>query len=141
MASDDVIRVGPEVRERVRWSDVDVMGIVYYGKYLRFMEAAEAEFFRAIGFSYDRIADEFGTWIARVRLECDYRVPARLDEEVVCRAELRELAAASMKFAFPIDRADGRRLVDGALVLATLDRRSLRPARVPQALRDAIQRA
>ena len=133
------IRVGPEVRERVRWSDVDLMGIVYYGNYLRFMEAAEAEFFRAIGFSYDRIAEEFGAWIARVRLACDYRAPARLDDEIVCRAELRELAAASMTFAFPIDRADGTRLADGVLVLAALDRETLRPKRLPAPLAAALR--
>lgn len=132
------LRTGPEVRDRVRWSDVDVMGIVYYGRYLRFMEAAETEFFRAIGFSYDVLADEHGVWIARIRLECDYRAPARLDDEIVCRAELRKIGASSMTFTFPIARVDGTRLVDGTLVLAALDRSTLRATRVPAALREAL---
>ena len=129
---------GPEVRERVRWSDVDIMGIVYYGRYLRFMEAAETELFRAIGFPYDVLADRHGIWIARVHLECDYRAPAKLDDEVVCRAELRKIGGSSMTFTFPIERADGTRLVDGTLVLAALDRTSLRPTRIPAALRAAL---
>lgn len=129
---------GPEVRERVRWSDVDVMGIVYYGRYLRFMEAAETELFRALGFPYDVLADEHGVWIARIRLECDYRAPAKLDDEIVCRAELRKIGGSSMTFTFPIDRADGTRLVDGTLVLAALDRTTLRATRVPDALRAAL---
>ncbi len=136
--SGDAIRVGPAVRERVRWSDVDVMGIVYYARYVRFMEAAETEFFRAAGFPYDVLAAEHGVWIARVHLACDYRAPAKLDDEVVCRAELRKLGGSSMTFAFPIDRADGTRLVDGTLVLAAVDRTTLRPTRLPRALRDAI---
>jgi len=134
------LHVGPAVRERVRWSDVDVMGIVYYGRYLRFMEAAEAEFFRAIGFPYDVLADRYGVWVARVRLECDYRVPAKLDDEVVVRAELRTLGGSSMTFAFPIDRADGTRLVDGRLALAAVDRTTLRAARLPRAFTDAARR-
>lgn len=129
---------GPDVRERVRWSDVDVMGIVYYGRYLRFMEAAETELFRAIGFPYDVLADEHGVWIARIHLECDYRAPAKLDDEVVCRAELRKVGGSSMTFTFPIERADGTRLVDGTLVLAALDRTTLKATRVPEALRDAL---
>jgi acyl-CoA thioester hydrolase len=129
------LRIGPEVRERVRWSDVDMMGIVYYGRYLRFMEAAETEFFRAIGFPYDVLSERHGVWIARVHLACDYRAPARLDEEITCRAELQKIGGSSMTFAFPIARAaDGTRLVDGTLVLAALDRTTLRATRIPAPL-------
>ena len=133
---------GPWVTERVRWSDLDVMGIVYFGRYLRFMEAAEAEFFRALGFSYAHLSDELGVWLARVRLEVDYRAPARLDDEVRCRAELRQTGASSVTFAFPMESVDGqRRFADGMLVLACLDRETLRPVRVPDNLRDAIAQA
>jgi acyl-CoA thioester hydrolase len=133
------LRIGPEVRDRVRWSDVDVMGIVYYGRYLCFMEAAETELFRAIGFPYDVLAEKYGVWIARVRLECDYRAPARLDDEIVCRAELRKIGGSSMTFTFPIQSAGGTRLVDGTLVLAALDRTTLRPKRIPPLLADALR--
>ena len=129
---------GPLVRERVRWSDLDLMGVVYFGRYLRFMEAAEAEFFRALGFTYDALASEHGVWFARAHLACDYRAPARLDDEIVCRAELTKLGGASLTFAFPIDRADGTRLVDGTLAIAAVDRTSLRPARIPEPLRERL---
>ena len=133
------IRVGPEVRERVRWRDVDVMGVVHYANYLRFMEAAESEFFRALGFPYDVIADELGVWIARVHLECDYRAPAKLDDEITCRAELQKIGGSSMTFVFPVQRRDGTRLVDGMLVLAALDRTTLRAARLPAQLANALR--
>ena len=73
-----------------------MMGVVYFGRYLRFMEAAEAEFFRALGFTYDALANEHGVWFARAHLACDYRAPARLDDEIVCRAELTKLGGASL---------------------------------------------
>ena len=133
------IRVGPAVRERVRWRDVDVMGVVHYANYLRFMEAAESEFFRALKFPYDVIADELGVWIARVHLECDYRAPAKLDDEITCRAELQEIGGSSMTFTFPVDRIDGVRVVDGKLVLAALDRTTLRATRIPKPLADALR--
>ncbi len=132
---------GPAVRERVRWSDLDMMGVVYFGNYLRFMEAAEAEFFRALGFTYDALAAEHGVWFARVQLTCDYRAPARLDDELVCRAELTKLGGASLRFAFPVDRADGTRLVDGGLVLAAVDRTTLRPTGIPEPLRARLRAA
>ena len=132
------LRIGPEVRERVRWRDVDIMGVVHYGNYLRFMEAAESEFFRALGFPYPVLAEQHGVWIARVRLECDYRAPARLDDEITCRAELRKVGGSSLTFAFPVARIDGTRLVDGQLVLAALDRATLRTTRLPKPLVEAF---
>jgi acyl-CoA thioester hydrolase len=133
------LRVGPEVRERVRWRDVDIMGVVHYGNYLRFMEAAESEFFRAIGFPYPVLADRHGVWIARAHLECDYHAPAKLDDEIICRAELRKIGGSSLTFSFPIARLDGTPLVDGKLVLAALDRTTLRATRLPAALVDALR--
>lgn len=130
---------GPTVRERVRWSDVDKMGVVYYGRYLRFMEAAEAELFGMLGFPYDTLSEKLGVWIARVRVEVDFRAPARLDEEIVCRAIVSKLGGSSLTMMFPIDRADGVRLADGVLVLAALDRDTLRPARLPAALSEALR--
>jgi acyl-CoA thioester hydrolase len=131
--------IGPDVRERVRWSDVDIMGVVNYRQYLRFMEAAEAEFFRALGYTYEAIAAELGVWFARVQLECAYRAPARMDDEIVCRAELRKIGGSSLTFAFPIDRVDGLRLADGTLVIAALDRTTLRATRIPVALAAALR--
>ncbi len=133
------LRIGPDVRERVRWRDVDVMGVVHYANYLRFMENAENEFFRALGFPYGRIADELGVWIARVHLECDYHAPAKLDDEITCRAQLQKIGGSSMTFAFPVERLDGTRLVEGKLVLAALDRTTLRATRIPPVLADALR--
>ena len=131
--------IGPAVHERVRWRDVDVMGVVYYGNYVRFMEAAEAEFFRAAGVpAYEELARTHGVWLARVHLEMDFRAPARIDDEIVCRAELVKIGGSSLHFRFPIDRADGTRLVDGALVLAALDRDAMKAVRLPDALRDLL---
>jgi YbgC/YbaW family acyl-CoA thioester hydrolase len=133
------MRIGPEVRDRVRWSDVDKMDVVYYARYLRFMEIAEDEFFRDLGYPHNLVSDTLGVWIARVRLEIDFRAPARLDDEIVCRAELRKVGGSSLRLAFPIDRADGVRLAEGVLVLAALDQRTMRATRIPDPLARALR--
>jgi acyl-CoA thioester hydrolase len=135
------LAAGPVVRDRVRWSDVDKMDVVYFGRYLRFMEIAEDEFFRAIGFPHNVVSETLGVWIARVRLEIDFRAPAHLDDEIVCRAELRKVGGSSLRLTFPIDRIDGTRLAEGVLVLAALDQKTLKATRIPRALRTALQAA
>ena len=51
---------------------------------------------------------------------------------------LRKIGASSMTFAFPVERVDGTRLVGGALVLAALDRTTLRATRIPAPLKNAL---
>jgi YbgC/YbaW family acyl-CoA thioester hydrolase len=131
---------GPAVVQRVRWSDVDKMDVMYYGAYLRHTDAAEAEFFRARGFTYDALHEQHGVWLARINLEVHYLAPARLDDDLVTRAVLTKIGASSLHFAFPIEReADGKRLADVSLVLAALDAATLTATRLPPALRTALQ--
>jgi len=128
------------VRDRVRWSDVDKMNVMLFANYLRFVEIAETEFFRALGYSYDEIAEQLGVWIARIHVEMDFRFPARLDDELTAYAEVRKVGGSSMYFSFPIERAsDGKRLCDVQFVLACLDRETLRTARIPEPLASALR--
>jgi acyl-CoA thioester hydrolase len=116
------------------------MGVMYFGRYVRFAEIAETEFFRTVGYAYDELHAEFGIWLARIRLEIDYRSPAKLDEEIVCRTELRKLSAASMHFGFPIERlTDGTRLADISLIVACLDAATLKSRRTPARLRERLE--
>lgn len=128
---------GAVVRDRVHWSDVDRARIVYFGKYLRWIEAAESEFFRACGFSYDRIEDELGIFLARVHLSMDFRRPARLDDELDCSAALERVGGSSLHFRYRIERG-AERIADVVLVLACLDRATMRPVRVPPVLAASV---
>jgi acyl-CoA thioester hydrolase len=131
--------VGPTVVQRVRWADVDKMNVMYYGAYLRHTDAAEAEFFRALGFTYDTLNAEYGMWLARVQLDVRYRAPARLDDDLATRAELVKVGGSSIHLAFTIDRqADGKRLAEVRLVLAVLEAATLTATRVPAPLRSAL---
>lgn len=128
------------VRDRVWWSDVDKMGVMYFGRYVRFAEMAETEFFRAIGYSYDQIHAQFAIWLARIHLEIDFRAPAKLDEELVCRADLVKIGASSLHFRFPVERLhDGARLADIGLTIACLDAVTLKSTRTPPALRERLR--
>ena len=42
-----------EIKLRVRYSDTDQMGYVYYGRYASFYEVARVELFRNLGCKFD----------------------------------------------------------------------------------------
>src|SRR4249919_3686184 len=68
------------VQEHVRWSDVDVSGVICWSAYVRFVEIAETELFRALGYPYATLWDQLDIWLPRVQVHFDYRNPVRLDE-------------------------------------------------------------
>lgn len=125
------------ITERVYWSDVDKLDVMYFGNYIRFMERAEAEFFRARGISYDAILERYGIWLPRVHVSFDFRRPARLDDELTAWAELVKVGGSTLHFHFPIERS-GERLADGKLILAAIDR-SFKSVRLPAELVEIIQ--
>ena len=135
----DTPSASPVVRDRVYWSDVDQMGIMYFARYIRFAEMAETEFFRSLGYSYDDVRRKFGIWLARIHLDADFRHPAKLDDELLCRTQLEKIGAASVHFRFEVERAtDGRRLADIGLVIACLDAATLAATRIPPILRELL---
>ena len=63
-----------EIKLRVRYSDTDQMGYVYYGRYASFYEVARVELFRNLGFSYKKL-DEEGVGMPVIVLESKYILP------------------------------------------------------------------
>jgi acyl-CoA thioester hydrolase len=64
-----------EVQVRVRYSETDKMGFVYYGNYGAYYEVARVEAFRAIGFSYKKMEDE-GIGMPVLSMNIKYHGPA-----------------------------------------------------------------
>ncbi len=75
------------IPSRVRFSDVDVMGIVWFGKYPVFFEEGSATLGRLCGLSYkDLYKAKLRAPI--VEFHIDYYVPLYLDEEFTVKASL-----------------------------------------------------
>jgi YbgC/YbaW family acyl-CoA thioester hydrolase len=128
------------IEEYVRWSDVDAAGIVCYGAFVRFVEAAETELFRAAGMPYGEVFDRYDCWLPRVRFSGDFRAPARLDEKLRVAAFVKRLGTTSLTLGVWIDNQAGARVADFELVLVCTDRRTFAKKPLPQELRTALSR-
>lgn len=127
------------VRERVRWSDVDAAGIVCYGMYLRFFELAESELFRTVGLPGRTLSGTHGLWLVRRRVECDFLQPASLDDELEITVHVAAIGVTSMELAFRVLRVgETEPTASGRYVLVAVDRESLQPIPVPDAIRNAL---
>src|SRR5439155_7189320 len=60
-----------KVVRRVEFSETDMAGIVHYSNFFRYMEAAETQFFRSLGFSLMTRQVQPPVGWPRVHAECD----------------------------------------------------------------------
>jgi acyl-CoA thioester hydrolase len=146
---------------RIYWEDTDGGGVVYYANYLRFLERARTEWLRARGYSQQALARDPGVVFTVMSVRIDYRLPARLDDELLVTCVPRPEGAASLWFGQSIYRRTDARLQalaageGGALPaergaaapdlvasadvrIACVDARTFRPQRLPEFLRSAF---
>jgi len=118
-------------RVRVRYAETDQMGVVYHANYFVWFEVGRTDLLRRSGWSY-REMEADGVSLPVIHASCDYRLPARYDDEL----EIRTAGAV----ATHVRVADGAVLVTGRTVHAALDRDG-RPCRLPARVRTLLEGA
>ena len=91
---------------RVIYGDTDQMGVVYYGNYLRFFEAARNEWLRAKGARWREIEATHSIYLPVVEAKVNYKRPAFYDDVIEIETRLGELGRASLRFDYRILRGD-----------------------------------
>ena len=127
------------IDERVRWSAVDKAGIIFYGAYVRFVELAEMELFRAAGVPYSEVFDRFGIWLPRAHLQSDFHYPSRLDDNLRVAAYFTRFGTSSLQINFDVMHLEaGELAVSGHEVLVCTTQDTLKPLPLPEELRAAL---
>jgi acyl-CoA thioester hydrolase len=100
--------------------DVDPMGIVWHGNYVRFLEVARSALLSRLGYDYEQMAASGYAWpIVDLRLK--YRKPAMLKRPVKVRAEIVEYENR-LKIDYLLSDVDtGTRLTTGFTIQVAVD--------------------
>lgn len=124
---------------RVRYPEVDRMGVVHHTHYLTWFELARTELMRAAGTPYAAIEERHGLQFPVIEAHARYRRPARYDEQLEARAVLDEVAGVRVRFSYRVVRpADGALLADGFTVHASTGPDG-RPRRLPRPLSERLR--
>jgi acyl-CoA thioester hydrolase len=124
-------------RVRVRYAETDQMGIVYYANYLVWFEVGRTDLLRLTGWSY-REMEADGYALPVVEAHCEYRQPARYDDELEIVTTGAIVSLVRVKFDYQVVRAhDGATLASGHTVHASLDT-SGKPRRLPDRIRGVL---
>ncbi len=101
------------IRDRVRFVETDMMGVVHHANYLRWFEMGRVAYLRAAGIELlDLMAHGIIFPITEVQVK--YKNSATFDDEFEVRTTMTEFSRAKMDFFYTVVRlADGAVLVEG----------------------------
>ena len=100
-----------ETKIKVRFSEVDSMGIVWHGNYVKYLEDGREAFGKEFGLSYMGVFREYGYMIPMVKLEMDYKNQLFYEDEAVLRIRLIDNPAAKICFEYELIRIPDNTLI------------------------------
>jgi YbgC/YbaW family acyl-CoA thioester hydrolase len=128
------------VRERVRWSDCDPFGIIYYGAYIRFFEIAEHEFLRSLDLPKDMLGAKRQVWIPRKALTMEFHKPAQMDDEISIGVSVAKIGTTSVSYRFSVTRAaTGESLATATLTAVCVDKETMTKKELPGWFREKLR--
>jgi acyl-CoA thioester hydrolase len=108
------------------------MGVAYHGNYFTWFEVGRVEFLRELGFDYRTLEREEGCYILVAEANCRYKAPARYDDLLRIRTELRRLRGPLLRFGYAVLRdADGTLLAEGETAHLVADTQ-MKPRTLPE---------
>jgi acyl-CoA thioester hydrolase len=124
---------------RVRFADTDAQGIAHNASFLVWYEVARVEYLREYAGGYQALRDH-GIEALVLESHCRYVVPAVFDDLLHVHTRCVGLRGARFRYEYAIVRDDGTLMADGYTAHACVDSATLKPTRVPDWLRTAIDR-
>lgn len=126
-----------ETRIRVRYSETDQMGVVYYGHYAQYFEVGRTEAIRHLGMTY-RALEESGILMPVVSMDVRYHHPARYDDDLILKTSIHELPKKMITFFTDIYSQHETHLTSGRVSLAFIRQETGKPCRPPEMLTDLL---
>jgi acyl-CoA thioester hydrolase len=117
---------------KVYYEDTDAGGIVYYANYLKFLERARTEALVTLGFNNKKINDDFGAQIIVKSCNIDYKISARLEDELTIRSFVKSITKTSFLMNQFISR--GEDLIVEAKIHLVFVNKEGKPIKIPGTL-------
>jgi acyl-CoA thioester hydrolase len=92
-------------RVRVRYADVDRMGVAYHSRYIEWFEAARTEMLREMGLPYKQMEDR-GFLLPVIEVQCVYRAPARYDDVVEVLTAMGEVTRLKIGLEYRVRHSE-----------------------------------
>ena len=115
---------------RVYYEDTDSGGVVYYANYLKYLERARTEALFSIGFSNNKIQEDFKSLIIVKSCNIEYKKPAHLEDDLKVRSFVKSITKTSFFMNQIITRGE-EIIVEAQVHLVFIDSKG-RPKKIPE---------
>ena len=124
---------------RVRYSETDKMGFVYYGHYPAYYEVGRTELMRSYGLTYKYLEDN-GIMMPVLSINIRYKKPAYYDDLLTVRTLVKDMPTAKIRFIYEVYRESGELINEGDTVLAFIRASDQRPTRPPHFFTERLKK-
>jgi len=129
-----------ERRARIRFSDCDPAGIVFFPQYFVMLNGLVEDWVaELLDATYARLIAERRVGMPTVSLQTEFRAISRFGDDVVLGLQVEKLGSRSLTLALDVHGSDGLR-VRSRHVVVTTDLDTHRAIEIPADLRTAIER-
>ena len=125
------------MEKQIYYHDTDAGGVVYYGRYLNYLEEARTAFLIGKGLDISLFCEKKFLYAVR-KCSVTYKSPARYGDIITCDARLLKITAAQLFFNQTVrDKASGRILVEAEVTLVSLGS-DFKPRPIPDEIRSLL---
>jgi 4-hydroxybenzoyl-CoA thioesterase/acyl-CoA thioester hydrolase len=101
-----------DYRRRVEFRDTDMAGIVHFSMYFAYMEEAEHDFLRSLGFGVFATGESGTVSWPRVSAHCDFRAALKFGDSVDIAVRVLRIGSKSVTYQFEFFRGETK-IADG----------------------------
>ena len=111
-----------EIEIRVRYAEVDAMGVLHHSRFWVYFEMGRTELLRLAGVAY-RDLEEKGVFFVVAKCSARFLAVARYDDVLVLTTKIVRMGAARIDHAYELKRKEGDTLLATAeTTIACVDR-------------------
>ena len=125
---------------RVRYIEIDQMGVVNNVNYFRWLEEGRVELLRKMEVPMIGIEKD-GTFLMIVETHCNYLAPARYDELILLETWVSHVGTKSIRFDYQIIRMDRSQVIARAHSVHVCTDKSGESKPIPPELKTILEKA
>jgi len=127
------------MQDRVRWADVDLIGIMRFSAFTRLVENGEQELLRAASLPYASMFDDATIWMPRRHLAIEYLAPARIDELLAVVTYVSRMGDTSLTLQVDVWNADRSvQIIAATMVVVCVTAPTFAKRPLPRMVREAL---
>ncbi len=128
-----------ETQFRIRYSETDRMGYVYYGNYAQYFEVGRVEAIRSLGLDYKSMEEDLGVMMPVKSLNIKYLRPVFYDELITVKTMITAMPDRNISFHAEVYDSNGVLTTGATVILAFVDIEKKITVSIPEKLKNKLK--